>query len=140
MQTNLLMLYFALLRSKLDFASVTWNCVTITGSNKHEHIQWKFEALCHNRILQDIQYHSDPFLEKLNLQIVHIRCHHFDALFLINVLMVLNIDHLSLKQSVFMLLLGTYITLLCLVAPLAPALQLDVFLLLMQLVNLQILL
>jgi hypothetical protein len=33
---------------------------------------------------QDVEYHYDNILEKLNLQTLHIRRRHFDALFLIN--------------------------------------------------------
>jgi hypothetical protein len=79
---NLLMLYFALVRFKLEYASVTWNSVMITVSNKPE---WKKMTLCHNRFFQDMQYHYDNLLETLNLLTLHNRCCHFDALFLINV-------------------------------------------------------
>jgi hypothetical protein len=43
------MLYFALVRCKLDYASVAWNSVAITDSNKLERIQREFAASCHNR-------------------------------------------------------------------------------------------
>jgi hypothetical protein len=79
------MLYFALVRSKLEYASVAWNSVTVTYSNKLECIQGKFASLCHNRIFEDVEYHCDNILEKLNLQTLHIRHHHYDPLFLINV-------------------------------------------------------
>jgi hypothetical protein len=42
---SLLMLYFALVRSKLEYAFVAWNSVTITNSNKLERVQRKFAAL-----------------------------------------------------------------------------------------------
>jgi hypothetical protein len=53
-------------------------------------------------------------------------------------LVVLNVASLSSKQSAFLFLLGTYVTLPCPVVPPATAFQLDVFLLLMQSVDLQI--
>jgi hypothetical protein len=81
----LLMLYFALVRSKLECASVAWNSVTITDSNKLERVQKKFAALFHKTFFQDVEYHHDNISEKLNLQTLHIRRRHFVALFLINV-------------------------------------------------------
>jgi hypothetical protein len=63
------MLYFALVRSQLEYASVAWNSVTITDSNKLERIvQRKFAALCHNRFFQDVEYHYDNLrvVKKLN--------------------------------------------------------------------------
>jgi hypothetical protein len=42
------MLYFALVRSKLEYTSVAWKSVTITDFNKLERVQRKFAALCHN--------------------------------------------------------------------------------------------
>jgi hypothetical protein len=59
------MLYFALAKSKLEYASVAWNTVTsvtITESNKLERIQRTFGALCHKRIFQDVEYHYDNIL------------------------------------------------------------------------------
>jgi hypothetical protein len=61
----LLMLYFALIRSKLEYASVDWSSVTVTDSNKLERIRRKFVALCHNRFFKDVKHHDDIILEKL---------------------------------------------------------------------------
>jgi hypothetical protein len=55
-----------LVRSKLEYASVAWNSVTITDSNKLERVQRKFAALCHKRFFQDVEYHYDNILEKLS--------------------------------------------------------------------------
>jgi hypothetical protein len=96
---------------------------------KLERLQRKFEAFCYNRFF---------FSGNRNFLTLHIRHHHSDALFLINVLVTLNVAFLSSKQPASVFLLGTFATLpLSLSLPTA-ALQPDVFLLLIQLVNLQI--
>jgi hypothetical protein len=78
---SLLMLYCALVRSKLEYASGSWEFVTITDSNKLDRIQRKSAAICHNRFLQDVEYHYANISEKLNLLTLHIRRRHLDALF-----------------------------------------------------------
>jgi hypothetical protein len=113
----------------LEYASVARNSVTITDFNKLERMQIKFAALCHKRFFQDVEYHYDIILEKLNLQTLHIRRCHFDALFLINAFLELNIAPLSWKLPAFVFQLGTYVILPRLVAPSATALQQDVYLL-----------
>jgi hypothetical protein len=50
---SLLELYFVVVRSKLDCASVAWNSVTVTDSTKLEGTQIKFATLCHNSLVQD---------------------------------------------------------------------------------------
>jgi hypothetical protein len=51
---SLLTLHLALITSKLEYASVSRKSVTITDCNKHERMERKFAALCHNRFFQDI--------------------------------------------------------------------------------------
>jgi hypothetical protein len=82
---SLLMLYIAIIRSKLEYAAVVWNSISNTDSIKLECIQRKFAALCHNRFFQDVDYNSTNTLDKLNLQTLHVRRRQIDALFLMNV-------------------------------------------------------
>jgi hypothetical protein len=77
---SLLVLFFVLVRSKLEYASIAWNSVTITDSNKLERVQKNCCPLP-QKIFYDVQYHYDIILEKLNLQTLHVRRRHIDALF-----------------------------------------------------------
>jgi hypothetical protein len=86
-----------------------------------------------------MEYHYDNLAEKLNLLTLHIRHHHVDALFLTNIFSgakccpsVGNSWHpCSCSEC-------TYVTLPCSTAPQATALEINLFLLQMQFVNLQI--
>jgi hypothetical protein len=82
---SFLMLYIAIVRSKLGYASMFWNSIMNTDPNKLERIQRKFAAFCHNRFFQHVGYHCIDTFDKLNLQTLHVRRCHIDALFLINV-------------------------------------------------------
>jgi hypothetical protein len=77
---SILMLHFTLVRSKLEYTSVAWNSVTVTDSNKLERVQKTFAALCQKRFFQDVEYHYNNVLGKLNLQTLRIRRRHSDAL------------------------------------------------------------
>jgi hypothetical protein len=82
----LLMLHFALYKSKLEWVSVDLNSVTITDSNKLERTQRTIAALCHNTFFpKDTKYHHCNLLERLNLLTLHIKRHHPVAFFLINI-------------------------------------------------------
>jgi hypothetical protein len=74
-------------------------------------------------------------LEKLNFQATHTSFRKFDSLFLLNVLLAQNVAPLSSKQSAIVFLLETFVTSPGLIAPLATDIQLDVFLLHMQLIT-----
>jgi hypothetical protein len=79
------MLYIAIVRSKLEYTSIVWKCITNTDSNKLQRIQRKFAALCHNMFFQDIGYHYINTLDTLNLQTLYVRWRHIDAPFLIDI-------------------------------------------------------
>jgi hypothetical protein len=78
-------LYFTLVRSKVEYASVVWNSITSTDANKLERIQQKFTALCFKRFFPQVNYSYDSALKQLNLHTLQKRRHHAVALFLTEV-------------------------------------------------------
>jgi hypothetical protein len=67
---SLLMLYFALVRSELEYASVDCNSVIITDPNNLERIQRKFAALCHNRIFQHMGISLLHYIRKIKFRYI----------------------------------------------------------------------
>jgi hypothetical protein len=49
------MLYFALVRSELEYASVAWNSVTFTDSNKLERVRKHLQPFATKDFFQDVQ-------------------------------------------------------------------------------------
>jgi hypothetical protein len=83
---SLVVLYNALVRPKPEYASVVWNNLTLTDSNKLESMQGKFASLCHYRFPQFvIPRNYDLILNCLNFRTLYSRRRHLDALFLINI-------------------------------------------------------
>jgi hypothetical protein len=85
-----------------------------------------------------VEYHYDIILEKLNLQTLHIRRRHFDALFLINVFCGTKYCPPGLETVGIRVPTRNIVTLSLSVDPSVTALQQDVYLLQIQFVNLQI--
>jgi hypothetical protein len=77
----LFVLYTALVRPRLEYASVVWNSITATDSKKLERIQQKFTSVCFYRISPCLAYSYKFALAKLNLPSLCKRRHHLDALF-----------------------------------------------------------
>jgi hypothetical protein len=77
----MLRLYFALVRSKREYASVVWNSITSTDASKLERIQQRFAALCFYRFFPQVRYCCTLALQGLNLHILRMRRHRLDAVF-----------------------------------------------------------
>ncbi|PNF22317.1 hypothetical protein B7P43_G02928 [Cryptotermes secundus] len=111
---SLYVLYFTLVGSKLEYASLVWNSIISTDYNKPEHIQQKFVSICFYRFLPHIPYTYTDALEKLSLHSLHKCSHHLDALFLF-MSFVLNPALLFWKMLAFVFLPAILRTSHCLV-------------------------
>jgi hypothetical protein len=78
----LLSLYTALVRPRLEYASVVWNSTTSTDSKKLERIQQKFASVCFYRFFKNLPYSYVLASNKLNLPSLSMR-RHLDALFFV---------------------------------------------------------
>jgi hypothetical protein len=101
-------------------------------------LQRIFAALCHNWSFQDVEYHYETILGKLNLQTLYVRSSSLRCPAFNNVFTGIKYCFSGLEPVGISVPTRTYVTLRCPAAPSPTALQLDVFLLLMQFVNAQI--
>ena len=70
------------IRSKLQFVSLTWNCVTQNDSSKNEKVQRKLANLWYNKFFINLR---TKILARLNLSVLCSRRWQLDFLFLIKV-------------------------------------------------------
>jgi len=88
---NLLLLHFTVVRSKLECALPVYNNITATDAIKLGGIQRKFAALYFTRFSPHIPCNYACALELLNLHTLQVRMFHFEALFFIRVLFMIQI-------------------------------------------------
>jgi hypothetical protein len=79
----LFLLYTALIRPRLEYASVVWNSITSTDSKKLECIQKKFAFVCFYRFFSNLPYNYVLASNVLNLPSLSMRRQHIHAPFFI---------------------------------------------------------
>jgi hypothetical protein len=75
-------LYFTLVRSKVEYASIVSNSVASTDTNKLERIQQNFAALCFNLFFPQFHCSYALDLDQLKFHTQRKRRYHLDALFI----------------------------------------------------------
>jgi hypothetical protein len=83
-------LHILLVRSGPEYASVVWNSIMSTNSNKLERVHQRFAALCFSRFFPEVHYCYSLALEELKLHNLRMKRYHLDALFLTQVYFVLK--------------------------------------------------
>ena len=81
----LLLLYFILFSSKLEYTLPAWN-IMAANVNKLECAQWQFAALSLSQFFSHIPYNYAVALELLQLHTVQVIRRQFDDLFIVHVL------------------------------------------------------
>jgi hypothetical protein len=76
------MLYLALVRCELMYASIVCSFITPTGARKLEHVHRKILALCKNRFFTHNHVTYENLLKFTNLRTLHDRGVYLDALFI----------------------------------------------------------
>jgi hypothetical protein len=79
------MLYFTLVTSRLEYASVVWSILTSADDNKLERNLRKCLALCYNSSFPQIHYRYVNDLHHINFHTLWTKRRNLDALFLVNV-------------------------------------------------------
>jgi hypothetical protein len=105
---TLYVLYFTLVRSKLEYASVVWNSITSINTNKLLRIQQRFASVSFYRSFRHVPCRYTLTLDKLNQHPQRKRRHHLGALFffLFRPVAAFNLALSSWKILVFMFLLA----------------------------------
>jgi hypothetical protein len=100
----LYVLYFTLVRSKLEYAPEVSNSIMSTDANKLERIQQKFTSICFYRFFPYVPYNYTIALEKLGLHSLRKRTYYLDALFLFRPNVASNLAPPFSKMFAFMFL------------------------------------
>jgi hypothetical protein len=81
----LIFVHIALIRSRLEYVSFTWNNLTLANSSKVENIQGTFANLCYSQFIQLSSHNYDSVLNNLKFRTLNSGRKHFGASFLANV-------------------------------------------------------